>query len=86
MTREELLQEMERVLETEGEQAAEAFVVRHFADLPDDVKGTALLWFYTDAINKQAGEEDPVIAVQEEGMEALKELDILQKEVSEATA
>lgn len=85
MTREELLQEMERILETDGEKAAEAFVVQHFTDLPDDVKGTALLWFYTDAIGKRVADEDPVIAVQEEGMKALEELDALQKELSEAT-
>lgn len=83
MTREELLQEMERVLKAEGEQAAEEFVVKHFAELPDDVKGTALLWFYTDAVSKETSGGDPLVQAQEEGIEALEALEALQEEIKE---
>lgn len=86
MTREELLQGMEQALETGGTQAAEAFVVKHFADLPDDVKGAALLGFYAETMGKQASGGDPIVEAQQEGIEALEALEALRQEASEASA
>ena len=76
------MQELERVLETEGEQAAEAFLAKRFADLPDDMKGAALLSFYADAVAKEASGGDPVVEAQQEGVEALEALEALRQETS----
>ncbi len=81
-----MLQGLEQALETGGEQAADAFVAAHFADLPDDVKGATLLRFYADALAKEAGGGDPVAQAQQEGIEALEALEALRQESSESSA
>ena len=81
MTKDELLKEMERILETEGEQALEKFTLEHFAELPEDVQGKVLMGYYREELDKQEGEA--VIAkLQEEGLGALEELETIKAEAS----
>ena len=70
MTKEELLAEMERVLETGGEKALEAFVLEHFSELPKDIQGKALLGFYTEALEGEA----EIAQIQKQGIGAMEQI------------
>jgi hypothetical protein len=83
MTKDELLKEMEHVLETQGEQALEKFTLEHFTELPEDVQGKVLLGYYSQAIEKEAGEA-AIAELQKEGLEALEELEAIKAEASKS--
>ncbi len=81
MTQQELLAEMERLLEKGDEKALEAFTLEHFKEFPEDVQGKLLLSFYTEALEKEAGE--PGIAdIQQQGLDALKGIDAIKSAIS----
>jgi hypothetical protein len=78
MNQEELLSEMERLVEAGDEKAFERFVLDHFTEFPEDVQGKLLLNFYTETVEKQAGEA--VIAdIQKEGLDAIAKIDEIER-------
>ncbi len=81
MTKEELLKEMEIILETKGEKALEAFVLEHFTELPEDVQGKALMSFYTEALEREAGDAQ-IAQIQKEGLDAMEKIAAMKQEAS----
>lgn len=73
MTREQLLVELDKLAAAGDEKAVEQFLIDHYQELPDDVKGTLLLSVYTDALQKEA-DEARIVEVQEKGLAALDAL------------
>ncbi len=69
---------MERLVEAGDEKAFERFVLDHFTEFPEDVQGKLLLNFYTETVEKQAGEA--VIAdIQKEGLDAIAKIDEIER-------
>ena len=78
-----MLQEMERILETKGEKALEAFILEHFTELPESVQGKALMGFYAGALEREA-ETAQIAKVQKEGIEAIEILEAMKKDAQVA--
>ena len=77
MTKEELREAIGRFLETGDEKVIEAFVLEHFAELPEDVQKELLFTFYADALEKEAG-KGAISALQIEGLEAMDTLEAIK--------
>ena len=79
MTREELLAHMEKLAEAGDDKAFEAFVLEHFKEFPEEIQGKILFGFFSETLEKQAGEA-AIAQVQKEGLEALEELEKIKAE------
>ncbi|OGG57550.1 hypothetical protein A2853_01630 [Candidatus Kaiserbacteria bacterium RIFCSPHIGHO2_01_FULL_55_17] len=67
----ELLAEMERVFESGGDKALEEFVIAHFKELPVQVQKQALFGFFSEALEKQAGDAQ-IADIQRQGIDSMK--------------
>lgn len=83
MTREELLAQMEKLAEAGDEKAYEAFVLEHFKEFPENVQGKVLFGFFSETLEKEAGTA-ATVQLQQQGIEALDELEKIKGEVSKA--
>jgi hypothetical protein len=77
MTRDELLQEMERLVAAGDQKAYDEFVIGHFTEFPEETQGKILVGFYSDTLDRQAG--DAAIAqIRQQGVEALEKIEQIE--------
>jgi hypothetical protein len=80
MNTDELKAELGRVMETGDDAALEKFLIDHFKEFPRDIQGSILLEFYTDALEKRAGEHT-IARVQEVALKLLKHLEYMKTQL-----
>jgi hypothetical protein len=77
MTRNELLQEMERLVVAGDQKAYEEFVLAHFTEFPEEVQGKILVGFYSETLDKQEGSA-MIAQIRQQGVEALEKIEQIQ--------
>lgn len=77
----DLKKEIEKLLDAGDEQRLREYLTEHFEDLPEEVQGKVLLAFYSEAIEKQAGDV-AIEKIQKEGMEAMTKISALKAVLS----
>jgi hypothetical protein len=82
-TTEELQAEMERLLKAGDAKALEAYTLKHFTELPEEVQGKVLMGFFTEALETQAGEAQ-IAQLQRQGLDAIEKIEALKREASSA--
>ncbi|HEV3245485.1 MAG TPA: hypothetical protein VG102_03935 [Candidatus Paceibacterota bacterium] len=80
MNREQLLAEMEKLAEAGDEKAFDRFVLDHFTEFPEEVQGKLLMNFYTENLEKRAGEA-AIADIQKQGLQALEDLQKIKESV-----
>ena len=80
LTREELRTEVERLIDAGDEAALEKFALDHFAELPEDIQGKALLGFISEALEKNAADAD-VLDMKEKTIEAMDQIAAMKAEL-----
>lgn len=75
LTPDQLNTQIDRLVEDGDESALEAFLIEHFADLPEEAQGKMLLSYFADAVERRSA-DTKITELQEK---ALKALEVLQK-------
>lgn len=71
MTTEHIRAEIDRLVEAGDEAALEAFVLEHFAELPEETQGTMLLSYFKDAVERKAADAK-ISELQEKALDAME--------------
>ena len=71
MTQQELLAEMERLQETGDPKALETFALEHFKEFPEEVQGKLLFSFFSETLEREAGNAQ-IADIQKQGLDALE--------------
>jgi hypothetical protein len=77
----QLKQEIMRLIEGGDEQALRAFILEHYGELPEEIQAKVLFAFYTEAVERQAGEAE-VKNLQTQALDALEKLEQMKKDLS----
>lgn len=81
MERQELLAHLEKFAAAGDEKAFESFVIEHFEEFPEEVQGKLLFGFFSETVEKEAGNA-AIAQLQQQGLEALDELAKIKEEAS----
>lgn len=71
MTKEELLNKIDALINAGDEKAIEAFLLEHFKELPEDAQGTMLLSYVEKALAEQSGDAK-IAELQDAAIEAIE--------------
>ena len=83
MDEKQLFAEIDKLVDTGDQKALEKFLIDHYEDLPENMKGELLLSFYEESLQKEA-DEARVASMQQKGIAALEALSSMKEPKKEA--
>lgn len=81
MTPQELYQELTRLIEAQDAAGAEAFIMAHLNEFPEEVRDQLLQAVIVSSIEEEAHLTSTIAGLQEEAIEAIHQIEIIEEEL-----